>query len=322
MGNCLVTKLKGVVDNPNLLPLGAFKLKFNSQANGGISIAYGVRSEATKVTFDKPVTIDGTVGTELTIQGSDISYHSIGLDEGEYTMVVGDKYSLIAVNLATDEIVVKEMIGFEYLESIFSLDLNYGGDDEVDLSNINHTSGPFSGINLVCANNAFKFTGDFPRQFVEHKANTAMTLLFGFTSTKDISDMRLSPFGWLELCGKMTMDVPAVVNGVSGNYLLLDASPNYYGDLSDARLENIKHFRGTGGAAFEWKGTRTNYIELERVKFKTSQDVDNMLINQAAIVATKPGWYNMLTIGGAQRTSASDAAVATLEAAGVGVFFE
>ena len=39
MGNCLVTKLKGTVDNQNLMPLGSFAVKFKQGVNG--SIRYG-----------------------------------------------------------------------------------------------------------------------------------------------------------------------------------------------------------------------------------------------------------------------------------------
>lgn len=105
---CLVTKLKGVVDNPNLPKLGYIKIHINNQNNSGIC-AFWCEStgniEANIVGDTNAYFYKGTY-SERTDQTTTISGISstVGyrLSEGEYDIEIYSKYALTVLFIGED----------------------------------------------------------------------------------------------------------------------------------------------------------------------------------------------------------------------------
>lgn len=93
MGNCLITKLKSVVNNDNLEKVGIGKLVFNvSEANS--EIVHLLISNGIDVYFDKDVKVDETVISAGTRIPSKVdTTHISSTDAGTYTMTF-TKYTM------------------------------------------------------------------------------------------------------------------------------------------------------------------------------------------------------------------------------------
>ena len=89
MGNCLVTKLKGVVDNNELVQLGHFKIDFPADAYGE-----GSSDKYVLITGTGPIKIIGATFTDGTTQKTDNAYPSQFPDNVPFTLDYGLKYSV------------------------------------------------------------------------------------------------------------------------------------------------------------------------------------------------------------------------------------
>jgi hypothetical protein len=111
MGNCLVTKLKGVVDNDNLPILG--KLAFNAKRGTGNNV-YGLN----RIGFNEDATIEvlhGSIGGQrsITIFANTFPYL---IELGEFVTDEGYDYLTIVV----------PKYNIKYLTFLQSLDVNFG----------------------------------------------------------------------------------------------------------------------------------------------------------------------------------------------------
>lgn len=90
MGNCLVTKLKGVVDNDDLLKLGEMVLTFNT-AGQGITIS---NNKGVVLTTENGTFADGTTSKTLAInQVEYFQFNTAGT-----ILHISDKYGLVYLN--------------------------------------------------------------------------------------------------------------------------------------------------------------------------------------------------------------------------------
>lgn len=111
MGNCLVTKLKAVVDNDNLVPLGALKFLVVSQ---------GSPSQITQ--------LFAILGGEVQVPESYPMTDSTHIANGNYSIIVDDKYDVTSIKCGDSAALVG---GIDTLKSVTSLTyLAYMNDTE------------------------------------------------------------------------------------------------------------------------------------------------------------------------------------------------
>ena len=100
-----------------------------------------------------------------------------------------------------------------------------------------------------------------------------------------------------------------------GNLAELPASCAF---ITTIYLENLNNYCIWGSS--NSRPSSSNIIALENIKFLDSDQVDNMLINQANCTfnpVSSSTWHKTIRIYGANRTSASDTAVTTLKSKGI-----
>lgn len=94
--------------------------------------------------------------------------------------------------------------------------------------------------------------------------------------------------------------------------------PNLYGDLAHTLFDVV---RASNGGTFSFSSNRANnkFLALENVKLQTGNDIDNLLKFDASVKSTLINYKTISISSVEERSSASDSALAELQAAGVTV---
>jgi hypothetical protein len=322
MGKCLITKLNGSVQNDSLLRIGEFCIKVSKvESPTADSQKFSVRNDKdiqlriigngyfTNETLseNKGKVMDIAANTEKLV------YYS----NGDYEIVVSEKYSLssFGIFLSTSWKDFKGKLSFDIESLKYSPNIKNLMLSDTQVTGDIAVLGKLTGLVILMLSNT-QVTGDIAvlgklTGLVHLKlSNTQVTgdiavlgKLAGLTDIPDISNT------------KVTGDI-SVYKNTKVTQLRFKGT-RVYGDLS-VLPNNVLWVQGDSNTGtFTWTGikNRTNILALEKCK---CNNIDAFLNDMATLEAKFIGeyiWYKTISLIGT-RTSASDAAVQTLQSKG------
>lgn len=329
MGNCLVTKLKGSVNDPSILRLGELRVHFDK-----VSAPTGA-TQGINVTFDK-----------------ECSLEVLGSDEAHFTDVTlaENKGKKISVPVGTNSIVVSNtdcdvaILNKYAITSFKTLNYNYKENPAskvVDASDFKYSKGL---TELVL--NGMQASGDI--ESLRDLVKLSNFSIYGCRKiTGDISNLKnLTSLTQLVLNSVPVTGDIANISGMTGMISLDIANTKVTGNiealknmtrLSSLNIEGLSGLSGNLGiipdgvkrvkspnntSKFTW--TSTNKKKCFACDGLYCDNIDKMLIDMAGMEAqfeSENSWDKTIKLFGT-RTSASDAAVSTLEGKGYTVIVE
>ena len=321
MGKCLITKLNGSVQNDSLLRIGEFSIRVsNVESPTADSQRFTVRNNK-----DTQLRIigDGYFTNETLSENKgkvmDIAANTETLvyySNGDYEIVVSEKYSLssIGINLSTSWNVFKGKLSFDIESLKYSPNITHLFLNETQVTGDIAVLGKLIGLNVLQLGNT-QVTGDIA--------------VFGkLTGLRNLDFASSKVTGDIAVFGKLTglSDIPNVTNTkVTGDISVYKNTKvrqlqfegtSVYGDLS-VLPNNVLWVQGRNTGTFTWTGikNRTNILALEQCK---CNNIDAFLNDMATLEAkfiSEQIWHKTISLIGT-RTSASDAAVQTLQSKG------
>ena len=305
MGNCLVTKLKGVVDNDNILKLG--EIRFLTSKSDSINRCYLSFTESTTVKiindghFYNSTTSDLGKNLSLLPQQSSVNTK---VSPGSLIQI-NNKYALASISFGTLENKIS-LAELKYSPLVYL----YAEKDNIegDISNLAGKQMDFLGV----INN--------PSVYGDIAALKGMPLtvlqIQGTQVTGDVSALKGMALTIVQITNLITGDISNLSSVMAEEIPAMNLS----GDLSALTSTTLHHVSSEGINPFTWKGERDSSLKILSLwNIRMNEDVDKMLINQAkcqtGFNSDSPSWYKTLKIIGT-RTSASDAAVQTLQSKG------
>jgi hypothetical protein len=321
MGKCLITKLNGSVQNDSLLRIGEFCIKVSKvESPTADSQKFSVKNAK-----DTQLRIigDGYFTNETLSENKgkvmDIAANTESLvyySNGDYEIVVSEKYSLysIGIFLSTAWKDFKGKLSFDIESLKYSPNIL-----RVMLSNTQVTGdiavfGKLTGLVSIFLSNT-QVTGDIS---VLGKLTRLTKLELSNTQvTGDIAVLgKLTGLGYIPNIAytKVTGDISVYQNTKVTQIQLVGTSVS--GDLS-VLPNNVLWVQVRNTGMFTWTGikNRTNILALEQCK---CDKIDAFLNDMATLEAKFVGeqsWYKTISLIGT-RTSASDAAIQTLQSKG------
>ena len=305
MGNCLVTKLKGVVDNDNILKLG--EIRFLTSKSDSINRCYLSFTESTTVKIINDGHFYNSTTSDL---GKDLSLSaqqsSVGTKVSPGSLIqINNKYALASISFGTLENKIS-LAELKYSPLVYL----YAEKDNIegDISNLAGRQMDF--LNIL--NNPSVY-GDIA---VLKGMPLTVLQLNGTQVTGDVSALKGMALTIVQINNLITGDI-SNLSSVKAEEI---SAMNLSGDLSTLTSTTLHHVSSKGVNPFTWKGERDSSLKILSLwKTRMNEDVDKMLVNQAKCQVgcnyDSPSWYKTIQIIGT-RTSASDAAVATLQRKG------
>lgn len=310
MGNCLVTKLAGSINNPSLMKLGEVKVTSNLTSIDSREDYIRIDGSA-----DKPLTLkmetgyfraskssNDSIGTELTVN----SAREIFPSTGEHVISVIPKYNIQWLqNVATD---IDNLKFSKDLKQMILLSSSYG-----DISSLKDLTKLTS---FICSNS--NIYGDI----------SSLKNLMALTSLRMFNTKVSGDIASLGALTNLTYFELSSTNKLVGNISSLKAlsklgsfklnGNDIFGDLATVPA-NCRFASVSQLAEFTW-GTRPSSSNILAIEGSpTISNIDKMLQDQAAcqaaISSSDLTYYKTITATGT-RTSASDAAVTTLQQKG------
>lgn len=311
MAKCLVTRLAGIVSNSSLLKLGEIKVTSNLTSIGGTSDFIRVEgSSGNAVTlkmesgyFRQSKNDDVNAGTEMIVDTAKEVFPSTG----EHIISVIPKYNLTYlqyVSLNIDDLSLSKNLKSIMLKETSSGDISalkgLTALTSINLYNCTNISGDISALKGLTALTSLKLLNTNVSGDISALGTLINLTNFDLSSSKNISGSISS----LSNLAKLT-NFKLKASEVSGDLATLPA------DCRFASLSNL--------AKFTWGSRPTNAKIVAIEGAPTISNIDKMLQDQAACqVGVNTGdlsYYKAITATGT-RTSASDAAVQTLQSKG------
>lgn len=310
MVKCLISRLDGIVNNPSLLKLGEIKVTSNLTSIGNSNDYIRVDGSA-----DKPVTLrmetgyfraskssDDSIGIEITVN----SRMEIFPSTGEHVISVIPKYNIQWLqNVAVD---IDNLKFSKNLERLILLPSSCG-----DISSLKDLT-TLTSLKIFNA----KIHGDISS--LKNLTELTDFTLLGTQISGDIASLgTLTKMNFFELSStdKIVGDVSSLKTlSKLDRFKIINS--DIYGDLStipaNCRFASLNRL-----AKFTW-GTRPSSSKILAIEGSpTISNIDKMLQDQAACQASISSsdltYYKTITATGT-RTSASDAAVQTLQSKG------
>ena len=301
MGKCLITKLNGSVQNDSLLRIGEFCIKVSKvefpTANSQRFVVNNSKDAQLRIIGDGYFTNDTlseNKGKELNITAN--TETTVYFSNGDYEIVVSEKYSLkqVGTYIITSWKEYKGKLSFDIDLLKYSPDISFLALSATQVTGDIAVFGKLTGLTYLTINNT-KVTGDI----------AVLGKLTSLTSIPSINHTGV------------TGDI-AVYKNVNNYKTLQLLGTRVYGDLSV--LPNIilwvqadKNTTGT----FTWTGikNRTDILAVENCKCNKIDDFLNDMATLEAKFIDEQIWYKTISLIGT-RTSASDAAVQTLQSKG------
>ena len=321
MGKCLITKLNGSVQNNSLLRIGEFTVKVSKvESPTADSQKFSIMN-----TKDSQLRIigDGYFTNETLTENKgkvmNISANTETLvyySNGDYEIAVSEKYSLysIGIFLSTNWKDFKGKLSFDIESLKYSPNII-----QLFLSNTQVTGdiavlGKLTGIQIVFLS-ITQVTGD-------------IAVLGKLTNIRKLSLADTQVTGDIAVLGRLTnlTDIPSVNNTKVTGDISIYRNTSYsqlqftgtsvYGDLS-VLPNNVLWVQGRNTGTFTWTGikNRTNILALELCKCDNIDAFLNDMATLEAKFASEQIWHKTISLIGT-RTSASDAAVQTLQQKG------
>ena len=290
MTKCLVTRFNGVCSNESLPILGHFRIKVLKDISPETSsINITVLKDTTATIIGNGYFTDSTFTSN---EGNVLSLSSEGQNKF-YVKAVEDCYVDIA-----DKDAIKQFVSLQKNSGFDLADLKYskviylwapGSQVYGDIKNIEN-------LNLTCL----------------RLDNTAVT--------GDISVLKnLTGLTTLSLDNTaVTGDISVLKNltGLTNQGLIFHSKNKLYGNLGDLPDSLLYLFGSKNGNDFTWTSSdRTKILALTGIECSTIDDLLNGMKDLTAEFGGSQIWYKSISLYGT-RTSASDAAVATLQSKG------
>lgn len=346
MGKCLITKLNGRVSNNELLKLGEMRFYFSKSNESSPKAA--TRSITLTFTEDTTISITGGhfVGSDL-VQNLGTTLHFNRLESkaiyvsNEEGFISVNKYLLKDIDIT--DIWLKSKIYFNIDDLKYSNDLTTLNANSTlvngniaslkgkeNLENVvlesTQVSGDISALSNLTSLSTLNFnftqvSGDIST--FSNMTKLSKLLLSDTQVSGDIANLQnLTGLEMLNLSENKVSGNISVFNNMTKLYELRQRveTPNITGEVSSLPGK-IRFYAANRLNTLTWNETRESsksIFGIESAKFDTSS-MDKMLINLAACTDMKedsePAWYNTISVTGT-RTSASDAAVQTLQSKG------
>jgi hypothetical protein len=338
MGKCLVTKLNGSSNNSDLLRIGEMRIKFNKVSNPTaitqcikLNVARGTKLEIIGDGYFTDSSLAQNKGKNLTITAN--TNTKVYVSNNDIELAILDKYAIAAIfveenfngNAAFDIDFLK------YSTQVTNLYLNnipvYGDIaalknltalTNINLSNTN-VSGDIAALkNLTALTNLNAISTQLSGDISALKNLTALTnlnavstQLFGdiaaFKNLTNLTGLRLSNTnisGDIVNLKNLTKIATVEFKNVAG----------LTGDMGTLP-DNILFFTG-GSGKFTWTtSSRTYILATENAHCDKIDDMLNDMATKTAKFAGEQTWYKTISLIGS-RTSASDAAIQTLQSKG------
>lgn len=335
MGKCLVTKLNGTIDNKSIGKLGELKLSVKETESS-------LNDRKLRVVLENAGSCRLTNGNILSSSGTSM---------GDITSIEKLKYVDIYFDNINSDVFVSSKYDLNYIVSNFKgllFDLEELKYSPVNYLNLENTQA-YGDVSVFEGNNSLttfivkntKVSGnlnvfkDMPTlttlnltgsQITGDIANmlgmsSLKTLSASFTKiTGNIADLLgMNNIVTIELTGTLVTGNVADLSGMN-NLNFLNISHSYLtGDISLLMQNKKESSILAANTTLSWKQTRPSSSYILAIEDAVLEDVDAMLINQANcqvgfISSSGPG-KKLIKVSGT-RTSASDAAVATLQQKG------
>lgn len=309
MTKCLLTKLKGVADNAELLHIGELRFNVKKNSSPTASSQYVVLSaiKDTEINiigngYISDSTFSENKGKNASLEANVAS--GIHFINGDYEVSIMDKYSLTNFGLSNSGSFFANIDDLKYSKELSNLSGMFEGNID-----------SIKGLNKLLGIKIFgnNLTGDLSA--VSSLVNLESLDVAGNNITGDLS--AVSGLVNMTKCYIGTSKLKGNLNSLATCTKLVSASfpaCNIIGDI--ATLPKTMTFLDfIGKLSWSERPSTSNIIALTgRIQI---DNVDKMLQDQAACVAYtgEIPWYKVINVIGT-RTSASDAAVATLQQKG------
>lgn len=320
MGKCLVTKLAGtIMDNDNLLRLGEMRIKIGKVSDPtsdsqcfGINVTQDTKLEIIGNGYFTDSSLTENKGKELTIT----SFSSPGRQTKVY-------YSNSDIEIA--------VLG-KYAISNFHFENNFSGNLSFNIENVKYSkaltyiSGNKSQIygdiiNLKDLTNLISISLDNTQVYgdianISKLTNLSTLKLRGMQVYGDISNFaNLTNLNTLGIdCTKVYGDISVFKNLANLNQLSFKDVNGVFGDIGTLP-DNVLFFSANNGN-FTWNtSSRTYILAIEKVKCDKIDAFLNDMATKTAKFGGEESWWKTISLVGT-RTSASDAAIQTLQSKG------
>ena len=312
MGKCLVTKLNGTVDNNSILKVGELRLNVQSVSNPT------AQTQELNLMFAKDTTVS-IIGNGY-FTDSSLSQNNgktcickanttttLILSNGDYELSIPDKYSIIQINCwNAGSCVSMDISDLKYSLSINSIALR-NAQVSGDISALSNLTALWN-ISIRTAN----ISGDISA--LSNLTALATLNLQGTQVSGDISALsnltKLTSFTVANMSGDIS-----TLSNVNATDVHINQS-SLTGDLAVALPKvSFLSFYGDNGSVFSWSSRPSSCTNGGLEGYPTVQNLDKMLQDLANCQVPTSNKYTLIQAKG-NRTSASDAAVQTLQSKG------
>ena len=345
MGKCLITKLNGSAQNESLLRIGEFSIKVSNvespTADSQRFVVKNSKDAQLRIIGDgyfTNETLSENKGKALNITAN--TETTVYFSNGDYEIVVSEKYSLTQVStyIRTSWKEYKGKLSFDidslkYSPNISFLAINKTGvtGDIAVLDKLTSRTHIIIDSSKVTGNIAVfgKLTSITYLSFNNTKLTGDIAVLDKLTGLKTLNISNTQVTGDIAVFGKLTSlnEIPYISNtqvtgdiSVYRNTKVIElrfVGTSVYGDLS-VLPNNVLWVQGdrTTGT-FTWTGikNRTNILAVQNCKCNNIDAFLNDMATLEAKFASENIWHKEISLIGT-RTSASDAAVQTLQSKG------
>ena len=331
MNKCLITKLNGSSNNSKILRLGELRIgisKIDSPNRNTQCLDIIVNEETTlEIVGDGYLTeasLEANNGKKKTLNPSIHNY--VYVSNGNFEVAILNKYALVQFtdydsnNMGDSAYPVKnkslsDISIFKYCKALVYLNLS-NTQVSGDISNLNtltdltylslsntQVSGDISNLNTLTAlTELYLYNTQVSGDISNLNTLTALTELYIHNTQVPIT----GDIGKLSTLTKLTK-IFCQYSKLTGDLALLPASCYYISFMEDK------------GSAFTWSTRPTSAKILSIAGPVSLSNIDKMLQDQAqcqvGVPQGYPSWYNIISVAG-NRTSASDAAIQTLQSKG------
>ena len=339
MENCLVTKLKGIVQDEKLLKIGEIRFgvhkvpspsintqycKFTSTRNQKINIVNGHFS-------DSDLTQNNGNSDNITAN----QQFGFIISNDDSTIILSDKYALTNItSYAIDDFDLSTIKYCKELQELILLRTGVTGDlkDLSGLSKLTNltlksefATGDISSIiNLPLTTlqlGSSLIIGDIS---ILSGKELSVIEIGGTSISGSINNLTFPSVGWFTSNTAITGDIGTVTFNTDGSKFNSNGNVNLGCDLSNVKNLIVISNGSKQSPVFTWgSGTPSYILAMEGITMEHSSDVDNML-NKQATLSLHPNASDVQAkkidvYCPEGRTSASDSAITTLQGKGVTV---
>lgn len=299
MGNCLVTKLKGTVPNSNLLRIGEMRICVHKidNPNGetqriNLNFTEDVKLEIIGDGYFTNATLVSNLGKSLTAKANTESL--VYVSNGDFEIAILNKYALTKINTRTNKkTAIKDIADLKYSSSLNHLAIN-------SVENVGYFSDikPLTSLYYLALYNA-NIKGSLSD--LESLTNLGY-IMIGDTSNKLTGNVS-------SLKAMTKLDTLAIINS------------HVIGDLATlpSTCRSAAFDYHDTNAVFDWSSRPASSKIIAIRGNPKLNNIDKMLQDQANCVvgftSADDASYKKIEVSGT-RTSASDAALATLQQKG------